>query len=321
MPPGDIAAGDTPVLDRIEVVVNPASGGVAPGAAEQLESLLAEAGREAHVVAVEPHEIDAALKAAVAARPDLLIILAGDGTARSAASLCGPDGPLVAPLAGGTMNMLPYAIYGKRPWQAALIETLADGVVKPIGGGRVGEHTFYVAAILGAPALWAHAREAVRQGHIKTAMDSARHAYRRAFSSRLAFTLDGGPRRSAEALNLMCPLISRAMGEEEQALEADALDPQGAGEAFRLGFKALLSEFYGDWRDDPVVTAKRCRIAHAWAASHIPCLVDGESVRLPRQVDIQFLPGAFRALAPRSQSVHSEASGGAADSVAAQASA
>jgi len=302
-PQGEVAARSAvsavgPRLDRIEVVINPASGGVAPGAAEQMQALLAEAGRAANVVEAPPEKVDAALSAAVAARPDLLIVLAGDGTARAAASLCGPSGPLVAPLAGGTMNMLPYAIYGRRPWQEALVEILDRGVEKRIGGGRVGEHTFYVAAILGAPALWAHAREAVREGQLRNAVTNARYAYRRAFSTRLQYSLDGQPRRSAEALNLMCPLVSRAMREEEQALEADALDPHGAGEAFRLGFRALLSEFYGDWRDDPAVTARRCVSARAWAASHIPCLIDGESVRLPRSVEIAYIPGAFRALAP-----------------------
>jgi diacylglycerol kinase family enzyme len=305
MPPsGGKVAGLEPVrtdvkLDHIEVVVNPASGGVSAGAAEQMEALLAEAGRAANLVAADPSEIGEALKRAVEAKPDLLIVLAGDGTARSAASLCGPDGPLVAPLAGGTMNMLPHAIYGRRPWQEALVDILADGIEKPIGGGRVGDHSFYVAAILGAPALWAHAREAVRQGRLRRAIAQARVAYRRAFSSRLHYSLDGQPRRAAEALNLMCPLVSRAMQEDEQALEVDALDPKDAGEAFRLGFKALLSEFHGDWRDDPSVTARRCRSARAWASSHIPCLVDGESVRLSKAVDIQFIPGAFRALAPR----------------------
>ena len=292
------ATGRAPRLDHIEVVLNPASGGVTPGAAEQMEALLAEAGRKAHVVTAGPQEIEAALTAAVAARPDLLILLAGDGTARAAATLCGPDGPLLAPLAGGTMNMLPYAIYGRRPWQEALTEILAAGVEKPIGGGQVGEHTFYVAAILGAPALWAHAREAVREGRLRRALGKARFAYQRAFATRLHFALDGQPRRSAEALNLMCPLVSRALEDEEQALEADALDPHGAGEAFRLGFRALISEFYGDWRDDPAVTARRCRSARAWASGTIPCLVDGESVRLPRSVQIRYVPGAFRALAP-----------------------
>ncbi len=295
-----------PHLGRIEALVNPASGSVAPGAEDELQSLLHESGRDCQVVAAEPGKVDEALKAAVARKPDLLIVLAGDGTARAAASLCGPDGPMVAPLAGGTMNMLPYAIYGKRPWQEALVEILQKGVEKPIGGGMVGEHAFYVAAILGAPALWAHAREAVREGQLRRAFENARYAYRRAFSNRLNYSLDGQAKSSCEALNLMCPLVSRALRAEEQALEADALDPHGAAEAFRLGFKTLLSEYYGDWRDDPAVTARRCQTGAVWASGHIPAILDGESVRLPRHATFRFVPGAFRALAPPAQEIPEE---------------
>jgi diacylglycerol kinase family enzyme len=51
--------------------------------------------------------------------PDAVLVLAGDGTARAAAEMAGPDGPLIAPLPGGTMNMLPRAsmatVTGRRP--------------------------------------------------------------------------------------------------------------------------------------------------------------------------------------------------------------
>lgn len=286
-------------FNRIEVVVNPASGGVDPGAPEQLQALMDEAEREANVVEATPDTLDQCLKSALEADPDLLILLAGDGTARAAASLAGPTGPLLAPLAGGTMNMLPHAIYGRRPWQEALADIMQDGVEKQIGGGVVGEHRFYVAAILGAPALWAHAREAVRKRDLKEAVEKARYAWSRAFSRRINFALGAGPRQQAEALTLLCPLVSRAMSETEEALEIDALDPKGAAEAFRLGFRALVSEFFGDWRDDPAVTARKCDRARAWASSPIPAILDGEPTRMPKQVDIRFDPCAFRALAPR----------------------
>lgn len=287
------------VLNRIEVVVNPASGGVAPGAAQQLQALLNEAERDANVVEAGPDDLEACLKSALEAGPDLLILLAGDGTARAAACMAGADGPLLAPLAGGTMNMLPYAVYGRRPWQEALTEILFDGVEKPIGGGRVGDHAFFVAAILGAPALWAHAREAVRKRDLHEAIERARYAWSRAFSSRINFQLEGEPRRRAEALTLLCPLVSRAMSETEQALEIDGLDPRGAADAFRLGFRALVSEFFGDWRDDPSVTARKARSARAWASGSIPAIFDGEPTRLPKEVAIRYIPCAFRALAPR----------------------
>jgi diacylglycerol kinase family enzyme len=262
----------------------------------EMERLLSEAGSPARVRTIGADDLEAVLQAAVASSPDLLITLAGDGTARAAAELVGFDGPMLAPLAGGTMNMLPYALYGRRPWQAALTDVLERGEVKPVGGGVIEGRKFFVAAILGAPALWAYAREAVRMGHLNEAFRRAKDAYARAFSQKIRFAIEGEAPRSAEALTLLCPLVSRAMREDEPALEADALDPAGAAEAFRLGFRALVSEFYGDWRDDPAVTARRCPRGRAWASSQIPAILDGEPVRLPRKVEIAYEPRAFRAL-------------------------
>ena len=87
---------------------------------------------------LEGDDFDETIAAAVDAAPDLLIVLAGDGTACAAATRCGAEGPLVAPLAGGTMNMLPHALYGAKPWQEGLRDALTEGVVRPVSGGVVG---------------------------------------------------------------------------------------------------------------------------------------------------------------------------------------
>src|SRR5581483_6247865 len=106
-------------------------------------------------------------------RPDLLVVIAGDGTARTAAALCGPDGPLLAPLAGGTMNVLPHALYGTLDWPTALRRLATDGRVREVAGGEIAGQPFYVAAVLGAPALWAEAREAARLGNTRLAIGRA----------------------------------------------------------------------------------------------------------------------------------------------------
>jgi diacylglycerol kinase family enzyme len=281
-----------PAIRRVRAVVNPLSGGVAPGAAEALRALLAERGLAAEVVEAQPEDIEATLNAAVAAAPDLLILLAGDGTARLAATLCGPDGPLLAPLAGGTMNMLPHALYGPLPWRDALAQALDHGVERMVSGGEVDGRRFFVAAILGAPALWAPAREAVRRGKLRLAVLRARRALAHAFSGRLHFTLDGTERHKAEALTLMCPLVSRGL-DRDDVLEAAALDPKDAVEAFRLGAHAVL----GDWRDDPSVTVRPCRFGRVRARGRIPAVLDGEPHRLDTDVRLSFVPRAFRALA------------------------
>lgn len=283
-----------PRFTRVEVVANCASGSVGAQAPDEVREILAGFGVEARIHAAGPDDIVRRLDEAVAAGPELLVTLAGDGTARAAAELCGPAGPLVAPLPGGTMNMLPHAVYGQRSWQEALELAMEAGEERTVGGGAVDGRHFLVAAILGSPALWAPAREAARMKRPKLALRRARRAVRRAFSGRLRYTLDDGPREKAEALTFLCPLTSRAMDDEEQALEAAALDPAGAGEAFRLGLHAVL----GDWRNDPAVQVQKCRIARVWAASGVPAILDGEPVRLKSLAEVTFRPAVARVLAP-----------------------
>ena len=277
----------------VEVVANVASGSVGKTAPAEIEKILSDFGIVPHVWTPEPKDLETCLRSAIDAAPDLLIVLAGDGTARAAAELAGPDGPLIAPLPGGTMNMLPHAIYGQRPWQTALTIALEHGFERPIGGGEVDGHSFLVAAILGSPALWAPAREAARVGKRRLAWLRARRALRRAFSGRMRYILDAGPREKAEALIFMCPLTSRVMNNDEAALEAAALDVKDTAAAFRLGFHALT----GDWRDAPGVEVTKCRIARVWSAHGIPATLDGEPVRLKTLAEVRYNAKVARILA------------------------
>jgi diacylglycerol kinase family enzyme len=274
-------------------VANIHSGGVGPEAPDELAAILSDHGLDAHVCAPERTGLDACLRAAVDAAPDLLVVLAGDGTARAAAEMCGPDGPVIAPLPGGTMNMLPHAVYGARSWQSALAIALEEGREQTIGGGRVESFSFLVAGVFGAPALWAQAREAARDRRPRLAWLRARRAMRRAFHGRLRYALDGRERHKAEALVCMCALTSRALQNEEQALEAAALDLSGALDAFRLGVYALR----GDWRDAPGVEVERCRRARIWAAHGIPAILDGEPVKLRTLSEVRYEPRLARILA------------------------
>ena len=293
--PSGRARAAPPGVRRVEAVVNAASGSTGPGAAEQLERLLAERGLMFRVTNAQPREIATALRQAIDAGPDLLIVLAGDGTARLACELAGPDGPLVAPLPGGTMNMLPFALFGRRPWPEALREALDRGVETSVSGGEVEGHVFFCAAILGAPALWGPAREALRHGKLRLAWLRALRALKRAFTGRLRFRLDAAPERKAEALSIICPLISRAL-REDVALEVAALNPKGRAAGLWLASRTLLTDVLGDWRDDPSVQTSRAREIAVRHRGRIPAVLDGEAHRLRADTVVRYRPAAFRAL-------------------------
>lgn len=284
-------------LGQVIMLVNPLAGSVGPGAVAEATALLADYACEATVVALEGGRFDDQIQQALDARPDVLFVLAGDGTAGTIASRAGPDGPLIAPLPGGTMNMLPKALYGTADWKLALARALEEGAPQRIAGGEIsaGEfrQAFYCAAILGAPALWAPAREAVREGRFGLAWAYARRALKRAFSGRLRFSLDARPMRRAEALVLISPMISKAM-DEQTGLEAAAMNPSDALEAFRLAAHAV----FDDWRQDPAVTTKAIQRATVRARSRIPVVIDGEPALLSNEAKVRFIRTAFRALAP-----------------------
>lgn len=284
-------------LGRVIMLVNPLSGGVGPNAADEAATILADYAFEATVVALEGGQFDVQVQQALDARPDVLFVLAGDGTAGTIASRAGPDGPLVAPLPGGTMNMLPRALYGTADWKIALRRALEEGAPQRVAGGEVTDgsfrQAFYCAAILGAPALWAPAREAVREGKFGLAWAYGRRALKRAFSGRLRFSLDGRADRRAEALVLISPMISKAM-DEHTGLEAAAMNPSDALQAFRLAAHAV----FDDWRQDPAVTTKAIQQATIRARSRIPAVIDGEPALLRHEAKVRFIRTAFRALAP-----------------------
>lgn len=284
-------------LRRVVMLVNPLSGSVGEGAAREAGSILERYACETSVVTLEAGQFDAQIEAALEARPDVLFVLAGDGTAGTIASRAGPDGPLVAPLPGGTMNMLPRALYGTSDWKAALKVALEEGAPHTVAGGEVSDgditRAFFCAAIFGSPALWAPAREAIRVGRLGLAWAYARRALKRAFTGQMRFTLDEQAPRRAEALVLISPMISRAM-DEDTGLEAAAMNPADAAQAFRLAAHAVLD----DWRQDPAVTTRATRRVRLHARSRIPAVVDGEPLLLRHEARVRFVAEAFRALAP-----------------------
>ncbi len=248
-----------PRIGRIEAVVNEASGGVGAGAAAELQSIVEFFGIALRLASVGPAEIDQAVRAAVASAPDLVVTLAGDGTARLAAELCGSDGPARAAARRHDEFARARPLREKRLARGARGRAGRGGYA-PDPGRRCWRAPILCRGNPRRPALWAPAREAVRNKKLRLALLRAREAFARAFTGKLHFQLDGASAVKAEALALLSPLISDA-SVDQLALEAIVLDPRGAADVLRLGVRALV----GAWRDDPAVSAQFCRHGHAFA--------------------------------------------------------
>ena len=279
---------------RVVAVVNLASGGSDTQSPDRIRAIFEEVGlANCDVVSVGPEALDAALSDAVA-HADVVAVLGGDGTIRSAAAKCGTADKLLIPLPGGTMNMLPHALYGDRVWEAALKDTLADPIIQGVSGGRAGSELFFCAAVLGAPTLWADAREALRHLDVIEAAKRSATAIRRSHDKPLAYQFDDLAQGSAEAVAVICPLVSRGLADDEPCLEAAAIEPQTAAGLFRLAFHAVFE----DWRQDPSVCLGKITRIRVVGHGRVPLILDGEKTRLGRIVNIKFVPQAFRALVP-----------------------
>jgi diacylglycerol kinase family enzyme len=280
---------------RVTAVINTSSGGCDATSAAKMRAVLDRAGlAHAIIKAVTADAIDAALDEAIGAT-EVLVVLGGDGTIMTAAEKSGAAGMLLVPLPGGTMNMLPKALYGPHGWEQALSEALAAPEVRTVSGGRAEDRLFYCVAILGTPALWADVREAVRRFDLVGAVKRAVTAIRRGGEgNRLSYELGDAVKGSAEAVAVICPMVSRSLAEDARTLEAAALDPETAAQVIRLALHASLD----DWRNDPSVARAKVTTVKVTGHGRVPVILDGETVRMGRSVTISFQPVAFRALAP-----------------------
>src|SRR4029077_17979263 len=136
---------------------------------------------------------------------DIFIVLGGDGTIRKAAEACTETSPYLIPLPGGTMNMLPRALYGELSWEDALKSTLAAPSAKMLSGGVFVNEQFFVAAIVGASALWIQARESVREGDIIDLIETGRVALQKMFGTKVRYLISEEMKGEAEAVLLICP--------------------------------------------------------------------------------------------------------------------
>lgn len=279
---------------RIGVLLNTSSGSCDLAAERDLLDCLSDHGlAAAQTWCGGGDQVDAALSEARAHDLDVLIVLGGDGTIRAAAEQCDQGGPLLLPLPGGTMNMLPRALYGERPWRDALRDTLDAPSLVPVHGGVAGDHRFFCAALFGGPTRVAEAREAIREGHLQEAVSKGVAAIESALADTLRYR-HAAEEGEAETMAVLCPLTSRELANSEQVLEAAALKVESPLSALRLGMNAAIR----DWRDDPAVSVARVRELALSADQPIPALLDGESFDLGARIEVRFAARAFTALQP-----------------------
>src|SRR5215217_161213 len=111
---------------KIAAIINTSSGGCdSESEAEMLNILKAAGVTNCKTWCGASDQIERAFAEAATHKPKMLVVLGGDGTIRTAAEACTGTDTYLLPLPGGTLNMLPRALYGDLSWQDALRVTLA----------------------------------------------------------------------------------------------------------------------------------------------------------------------------------------------------
>ena len=280
---------------KVGVIINASSGGYDLECEHKMVDILKGAGIvEPKVWCGEAKEMERFFAEAAGQKLEVLIVLGGDGTIRTAAEACAEKGSYLIPLAGGTMNMLPRALYGNVSWEEALKKTLTAPSTKVLSGGRVANKRFFIAAIVGAPALWTQPRESMREGNIADAIKKGSVAFRRMFEAKVQYLISGGAKGEAEGVALICPLISEEMSDSDQALEAAIIDVESAAEVIGLATTAA----FGKWRDDRNILLTKTKRVNVQSSKEIPATLDGEKVNLGRSAEIDFVSRALTVLVP-----------------------
>jgi diacylglycerol kinase family enzyme len=280
---------------KVGAIINTSSGGCDSESEQKMLSILKRAG------VVEPKmwcggadHMEPSFAEAAEQKLEVLIVLGGDGTIRTAAEACAEKGPFLIPLPGGTMNMLPRALYGDVSWEEALKNALTAPSAKVLSGGRIADKRFFIAAIMGSPVLWAEPRESVREGAIVDAIEKGSVAFRNMFETKVKYFISEEIKGEAEAVALICPLISEEMSDSEQALEAAVIDVESAAEVIGLASTAA----FGRWRDDRNIRLTKTKRVDVQSKKDIPATLDGERVNLGRSAEIDFVSRAVTVIVP-----------------------
>jgi diacylglycerol kinase family enzyme len=281
---------------KVGAIINISSGGCDSESEAEILDILEGAGvTNCKTWCGESNQIERAFAEATTNNLGVLVVLGGDGTIRTAAEACTGTDSYLLPLPGGTLNILPRALYGDLSWQEALKTTLAAPLMKALSGGRVGDELFFVAAIVGAPGLWMEARESIRERDIVDAVEKSTVAFQAMFDTKIRYSISSETSGEAEVVAIICPLVSERISDAEQALEAAAIDVENAAELLGLATAAA----FGKWRDDKSVTLTKTQRVTVQSDRDIPIFLDGERVNVGKTAEISFVPDAVNVIVPQ----------------------
>jgi diacylglycerol kinase family enzyme len=157
---------------KIIVVINRAAGGIRDDSEARMRHVMRSAGlNNVEIVEFDRTLGGHQLRDLASQSPEFLVIWAGDGTHRTALNTLGREPSNLVLLPGGTRNLLAKSLHGAGTWDEILLGVLATPRLRELPAGRIDDELFFCAMLAGAPALFAAAREGLRDGDFARALD------------------------------------------------------------------------------------------------------------------------------------------------------
>jgi diacylglycerol kinase family enzyme len=116
------------------------------------------------------------------------------------------------------------------------------------------------------------------------------------FETKVQYFMSAGMNGEAEAVAVICPLISEKMSDSEQALEAAAIEVDNVAEVIGL----LTAAAFGKWRAQRNIVLTKTNQVRVHSSKDIPGILDGQKVNLGTSAEINFVSQAVTVLVPTS---------------------
>ncbi|HEU4630189.1 MAG TPA: diacylglycerol kinase family protein [Gemmatimonadaceae bacterium] len=256
---------------------------------------------------VEPGEVVAAVRAAVAAGAPRVAVSGGDGSLASAAGVLAEAGVELAVLPGGTLNHFAGHL-GIPTEPAAALEVAATGVARPVDLGFVAAHSFVNTSSVGSYVAFVRLRDRLERylGYWLASLVAGLRLLLRLQRYRVEVEVEGSVRQ------YVTPLVFVGVGERE--LQQASLTPLAArGRAglhvivvrgrrrarlLALGLAAARRGARGVAAMPEVdsFVVDHCRVAVRHRHTHLS--IDGEVLVLPTPLDYRIARGALRVVLP-----------------------
>jgi diacylglycerol kinase family enzyme len=275
---------------------------------EKVMQVFQSAGHDITCLAVPGAEIAKALQTAADAGVDALIAGGGDGTISTAAAIAWRAGLPLGVVPAGTMNLFARSL--KLPldiWK--VLDVLATAEVRHVDIATANGHPYVHQFSAGVHARMVRLRNrmsfASRLGKMRASTSAALSVMFNPPRFEVAFDIHGhGPSdvREVSAISICNNPVGNNPLFYADDITTGELGVYLAAPLDSVGLVGLAIDILrGRLADNQAVTASKTKIVRLHFPKHrkgVACVVDGELLRMPRDVEIKIHPGELKVLAP-----------------------